>query len=175
MTCNICDPPATDPPTESPVRPVSSTCGDSTEDLVMTGTGYIRTCSEAINNPKLCAKDIFREECPASCFFCSQQSDDSGSCEDNIGRTTLPNGLQKNCWQAKNNNSLCTRYNEVREHCPVACGICDPGPCVDTMGTIVLPNGNPKFCWQARNDGGKLCRRYSEIRTGCPLSCGECF
>jgi len=47
----------------------------------------------------------------------------SYSCEDNDGKFTLPNGLQKSCKQVQNNPSVC-RFSILQQNCRKACNLC---------------------------------------------------
>lgn len=156
-------------------------CKDSTDALIMT-SGSERTCTDAVDRPALCGKDIFIQECPVSCNLCGKDNSSGGSdpqtCEDNFEQVILPNGNGKSCFNAKNNLSLCDKWVEVAEHCPLTCGKCDLQggdltACEDKNGRTTLPNGNGKSCFNAKNNLS-LCDKWAEIAEHCPLTCGKC-
>jgi hypothetical protein len=121
VTCDVCG-----SPVMSPVQPPQPECKDTNQPFTLL-SGKTKTCANAQNNANLCDKNIVQRNCPVTCDVCDDiQSDIDIVCEDKTGKVLLPNGKKKGCWQARNNNALCTKFSELRAHCPKSCDACDP-------------------------------------------------
>jgi len=118
VSCDAC--PSTSPPTSPPE---GDTCKDNFFQVLLPN-GKSKSCFNAANNPQLCKKwTEVAEHCPLVCGTCNLQGD-SAICEDGEGKIILPNGLGKSCMQAQNNPSLCGKWTDIQEFCPVTCERC---------------------------------------------------
>ncbi len=103
---------------------------------------------------------------------------DTTSCRDRKGRFSLK-GDKYTCWNARQDQSLCTTFPALRKKCPLSCNSC----CIDNPREFdsIYPDFNlnkqktcsmiPRILQDLNVD---LCEKSRRWRNECPVSCGIC-
>ena len=124
-------------------------CLDSLEKFVLPN-GNEKSCIHAQRNAtKWCSRQIFKENCKASCNTCLEGSSVT-ECRDedwDVKYELEKGDSKKSCEDASRNDELC-RHKELREKCRVTCGQCDfpsatPSLTPSSIPSTQFPSSSP--------------------------------
>jgi len=163
LTCNICG--------------GVEDCVNSKGKILVQGVN--RTCKALVNNNMTHVCDDsseIRGFCPLTCNICKGVED----CSNSKGKI-LVQGSNRTCKYLVSNHitHVCDDSSEIRDFCPLACGICaaaqtTDGSCVNSRGKVLVGERNRTCNFISENSMASVCDDSITIRDFCPLTCGNC-